>query len=168
MVKRTHDALILKSHLINALLPKFLRHIFWNAVIFMGLFVVYLVIDRVFSLGYQNELIFYGIVLTLVFSLIKVTKDLIEIMNTEFRFYAHHVEQSFSFFKQVSHSINYSQITDIHVKKDVWDRLCKVGDVVIHTGNDIYHEGGKHFTIRDIKYPDKLKEQISQRIHKLS
>ncbi len=131
--------LLVKSSLINSILPKFLKHAFYNSA-----FLVFL---------------------TLFFSFVKVSRDFFNIYFREYRFYSHHIEEKFTFFKEETHSINYKQITDIEVKKDLWDRICGVGNLIIHTGNDLDSDNDSSLIIKDIKKPDFIKEQIQERIH---
>lgn len=95
----------------------------------------------------------------------KVSRDFFNIYFREYRFYSHHIEEKFTFFKEETHSINYKQITDIEVKKDLWDRICGVGNLIIHTGNDLDSDNDSSLIIKDIKKPVFIKEQIQERIH---
>ena len=77
------------------------------------------------------------------------------------------MEYKYSFFREETHSVNYSQITDIEIKKDIFDKVCGTGDLLIHTSNDGLFGDRKndYLTIRDVSKPDYLKQQIMERVH---
>lgn len=164
-MKVHENKLTLKPSLLNALFPRFMRHLFWNGIFFLGLYLIYMVIDYFFDLGFNVEVILMLIFFTIAFSFLKIFKDMIVMIATSYIFYPHSVEKKFDFFVQKSHSANYKHITDIHVEKSIWDRFCKVGDIVIHTSNDSSHGEGKgSLILKDIKNPEILQQQLNQRI----
>ncbi len=161
------DHIRLKSDILNALLPKFLKHLFWNFIFFLFLYGLYKLIDYSANLNFETEIILSLIFLTVLFSILKITKDLTFIYSTEFNFYSTHLEHKFKFIKEENHSISYSQITDVQVTKTLWDRICNVGDIHIHTGNDEYLAGNKNgLTLRDIKNPKNIREEIMKKVHR--
>ncbi len=166
-METSKDVIILKPHVINTLLPKFLKHVFWNSGFFVFLYMIYWLVDNFFNVGYNNyEVILFFVFLTIIISFFIILKDVIDVKATEFRFYAHYLEHRYKFFREDNHSINYSSITDIQVKKDIWDVICGVGDVIVHTANDDYDNGSrKSLVLKNVKNPDKIKSEISKRIH---
>lgn len=169
MSEENNNELVLKPNIINALLPRFLRHTFWNGFFFLSLYLIYMVLDFYFNFGFNLEMILALIFFTLFFSFIKILKDLVVNLATSYIFYPYSVEMKFDFFIQNSHSASYSHVTDIHVEKTIWDRLCNVGDIVIHTSNDSAHKEGKGaLVLKDIKNPEKLQQEINKRIFELS
>lgn len=159
------EFLLVKSSLFNALIPQFLRHTFYNSSFFVFLYMVYYLFDKILELDYDLEVILLLVFITLLISFLMILRDLINIVFRTYKFYPRRVEYNYKFFKEENHTINYSQITDIQVKKNIWDRICGVGDIIIHTGNDLYHEDKKSLTIKDIRKPEIIKEQIAKRIH---
>lgn len=165
-MEHSKDHLTLKAHTLNAILPKFLKHIFYNGLFFLFLYGVYLLVDYSANLDFDSQMILWLVGLTILFSFLKILKDLIIIRATEFNFYSTHVEYKFKFFREENHSINYSHITDIEVKKTLWDRVCGVGDIHIHTGNDSYDGVNTNdLVLNDIRNPDKVKSEILKKIH---
>jgi uncharacterized membrane protein YdbT with pleckstrin-like domain len=163
--KVENKPLIMKSHLINAILPKFLKHLFWNGVIFIFLYGIYKLVDYSANYNKDFEVILYGIIITILFSIIKISKDVIIILNSVFYFYDYYLEKKIKLFHEDVHSINYSSILDIKVKKNIWDRMCGVGDILIYTANDEYLDKKlKAIVLKDIKNPDKIKRELHQKI----
>jgi hypothetical protein len=111
------DCLVIKSSLTNAILLDFLKHCFWNLafVFFLGMF--YYLVSMIYNLSFDVFTIFYLVLITIFLSVIMISKDLVRILNTKYIFYSRHIEHHYSFFREETHSINYSQITDIEVKK---------------------------------------------------
>ena len=157
-----------KSHLFNSLFPDFIKHFFYNLFIFGILYLIYFLINLFYDLPYKFETISILIFLTIFISFIKILKDLIVLLNTKYFLYETHIEKKFKFFKIENHSINYSQITDIQIKINIWDRICKTGDIILHTGNDDYGNSKKSndLIIKDIKNPQKIKQKIMEKLHK--
>ena len=164
--KKKDGYIVYKSHAINALLPSFLKHLFWNLIVFAILFAVYSLIDVIFTLDWWTPVILYGMLLVIAFSILKITRDLLIIVFTEFRFYLHHVERRYKFLHEKVHSVRYQNITDIKVERSIWDRVCGVGDLVFHTANDVYNDDMTNaLVLKDIKKPHKLREELEKRIH---
>lgn len=128
--------LIIKSNLFNALFLKFLKHVFLNFLFFLPLFLIYLAIEYVFNIEYRNTAIFLLLGITLLYSLYKISYDLFQILITKYIFTAHTIERRHGLFTKKSHSLHYSQITDVELTMTFWDILCNVGNVIIHTAND--------------------------------
>jgi uncharacterized membrane protein YdbT with pleckstrin-like domain len=158
---------VLRASIINALLPKFLKHIFLNGLFFIVLFIIYLAIEHLSPWNLRGQLVFWGITLTVLISFLKISKRLILIYATEYKFHEHNVEKEFSFFIKESHSIAYSKITDIQVIQSIWDRVCGVGDLILHTANEAHHDENVQASIKlsGISNPESIKRQIMQRVH---
>ena len=164
-MEKTKHKIVIKGHLINAFLPDFLKHFFWNTLFFLFLYGVYLVAKHFLNLHYDFWLIVGGISFTLIFSIFKIFNDLVKVLNTSYNFYANHFEINYKFFTEKIHSVSYNQITDIQIRKTLWDRMCNVGDIIIHTSNDEYYESNmKAVILKDVKDPDIIKEEISRKI----
>jgi len=160
------NCLIIKSNLINALLPDFLKHLWYNLAFTLFLGLLYFFIGLFYNWTFDIYTIFYLVGITLFLSFLAISIDLVRISNTKYRFYARHLEYHYSFIKENTHSINYSQISDIEVRKTLWDKLCGVGNLIIHTSNEDFKDPNKDYlVIKDIRAPDYLKQQIMGRIH---
>lgn len=98
--------------------------------------------------------------------MLKITKELIIIHSTTFEFYPHRLDVKYKLFNEKIHSVNYINIADIQTQKTIWDRICGVGDVIIHTTNDDYlDEKIKAIILKDVKHADQIKEEITKIIH---
>ncbi len=151
----------IKSSPINALLPLFLKHVFWNGLFFLFLLVLYVLVEVVFSLGLLTRVMFYGILGTVLLSLLKMSKDIIRVWCTEFRFYSTYVESRYKFFVERVHSVHYANITDIKIERSLWDRVCGVGDIVFHTANDSYERSArKALVVRDVRNPERVRASL--------
>ena len=158
---------IIEQHKINALLPHFLKHLFYNSLIFLTLYLIYFVSKLIVDLDYDFKIILYGSILTVLFSILKLSKNIFFIWTHTYVLTRTSIEDRYKFFSEDVHSISYSQITDIQIKKSLWDRICKVGDIYFHTGNDNYGDtqNKEHLYLKDVKYPEKVKEEINKRVH---
>lgn len=160
------NELVIKSNMFNALFLELIKQFFVNFVFFLPLFVIYLVVEYLLELNYQNQAIFSLIFLTLIFSLFKISSKLITIVTTYYIFTPSSMEKATGIISKKSHSLHYSQITDIELSQTLWDRMCNVGDLIIHTANDEYvtkHKKGS-LILKDIKKPQQLKRQIIGKI----
>lgn len=161
------NCLVIKANLMNALLLDFLKHIWWNSAFAIFLGMVYYLVSLFLDLPFNMYTIFYLVAITLLLSVFMISKDLIRVTRTKYLFYARHMEYNYSFIKTETHSINYSQISDIEIKKNVWDRICGVGDLIIHTSNEDLSDDSEsdYLRVKDIKNPENIKNQIMSRIH---
>jgi membrane protein YdbS with pleckstrin-like domain len=159
------EFLEIRSSLINALLPPFMKHVFYNSSFVFLLYLIYWLFDLLFDFPYDFLVILSLVFLTLSISFILILKNVIRIRAKSYKFYAHYMEEHYKLFHEENHTINYKQITDIEVKKNVWDRMCGVGDLIIHTSNDESIDSEKALIIKDIRKPELLKKQIIERIH---
>ncbi len=159
------EPLVLRAHFMNALLPRFLPHLLLNLVNFSLLYLLLQGLQQVFAFAHQNEILLFCISLTVAFSFFKVAKDVIRVLNTRYKFYDDHVEEHYKFFKEATHSVPYSHVTNIEVTKTVWDRLCGVGNIVIHTGNEEVSGAGSSVTLYDLRHPEEIKQQIMARVN---
>ncbi|MDA3855475.1 MAG: PH domain-containing protein [Candidatus Woesearchaeota archaeon] len=165
-MEKIGNIIIMKSHFINTLMPKFIKHLFWNSIVFLILYGIYYLLDNSAKYDFDTIIILSLIFLTIIFSIIKISKDLIKILNTTYEFHPNHLEVKYKFIKEETHSINYKQITDIKVNKTIWDRICKVGDIEIHTANDSFHnEKTTALILKDIRHADKIEDEITRKIH---
>ena len=168
-MKRTQDSLILTSNIFNAFAPEFLKHLFINFLFFLPLFFTYLLLEYLFKLEFRAIALFSLIGLTILYSIIKISRRLFDTLNTKYIFTAYTIEKHWGYFSHSSHSLNYSQITDVELTMTFWDKLCNVGDLIIHTANDS-HTGDNlraSLILHDIKNPKKLKQEMLQRVSQI-
>lgn len=158
--------IIIKPNLFSALFIEFMKQLFVNFFFFLPLLLIYLIIEFFLELDFQAEAIFVLLAITLFFSLIKISSKMVELMNTKYVFTPSSIEKQTGFFSKGSHSLHYSQITDIELTVNIWDRICGVGDLVIHTPNDRYSSpDARHSMIlEDVKRPSQLKDSILKKV----
>ena len=156
----------LKSNIFNALFLQFIHQIIFNLLWFSPLLLLYFLAEYIFKLEYQNEAIFFVLVLTLLYSILKISKKLFIILITIYNFTSSTIEKQSGFISKQSHSIHYSQITDIELSQTLWDRVCNVGDLVVHTANDGYVDKSikGSMILKDIKNPKQLKQTMFVRM----
>lgn len=156
----------IKSDFVNALLPLCIRNGSRVVVAFVVLYASFYLVNTygtpVPFLNMTTVLIVTGI--SLLHAIGLMSKQLIKILFTEFSFYEDHVESHFKFISEKTHSVNYSKITDVEVKKTLWDRICGVGDIVLHTANDGTFK--QSLVLNDIKHPEEIKDKIITMISK--
>ena len=166
MNQQIEHKIIVKPNLFSALFLEFLKQILVNFFFFLPLLLIYLIIEFFFELAFQAEAIFLLIGLTLLFSFFKISSKLIQLLNTKYIFTPSSIEKQTGIISKSSHSLHYSQITDIELSVELWDRICKVGDLVIHTPNDRYSNSvSKHSMIlQNVKKPEQLKNSILKKV----
>lgn len=167
MTSGNSNELIIKSNTFNALFLEFLKQLFLNLIFFLPLFLVYLVFEYVLDLDFRNTAILSLIGITLLYSLYKISYELFIIKITKYIFTPYTIEKRSGLFTTTSHSLNYSQITDIELNMTFWDKLCNVGDLIIHTANDsvISKKIKASMVLRDIKNPLKLKQEMLLKVN---
>lgn len=157
--------LVLRSHAVNALLPEFLKHFFLNLLALAALTAITYLVLPLFNIDFNFNLITIGIIITIILSILFISKRIISIMFTTFTFHQSYIEKKFQFFIEDSHSVSYDKITDVIIKKNLWDRICGVGDVLLKTANDTTSGSAESFlVVRDVKNPDDLKQGILLKI----
>ena len=166
MSTHSQSQIVIKSNIFNALFLEFLKQFFLNLLTFLPLFGIYLLAEYIFDLEYQNIAIFSLLALTLLYSFYKISAHLMKIWMTKYIFTAHHLEERYGWFTIKSHSLNYSQITDIELTMTFWDNLCNVGNLIIHTANDTHvdKKTKASMVLKDIKNPTKLKNDMLNKI----
>ncbi|MCH8519923.1 MAG: PH domain-containing protein [Nanoarchaeota archaeon] len=158
--------IIIKPNLFSSLFLEFLKQVLVNFFFFLPLLIIYLIVEFFFELTFQSEAIFLLIGLTLLFSFFKISSRLITLLNTKYVFTPSSIEKQTGIISKSSHSLHYSQITDIELSVELWDRICGVGDLVIHTANDRYSNSvSKHSMIlQNVKKPQQLKDSILKKV----
>ena len=158
--------LTVRSHFFNALLPGFLKHLVINTVVFLVLYWLFSVVADFYGFVNTQQILYWGIFFVVIVSLLMMTREFINVYFSWFTFYEDRVQANFKFFSQSSHSVNYHHITDVKIEKNLWDRLCGVGNIVIYTSKHMSDGSPNHFTLNDVKSPEILKERILRKISK--
>lgn len=166
-----NSEIIVKSNLFNALFLEFIKQFILNLVFFLPLFIIYLLLEYVFKIEFRNIAILSLIGITVLFSFYRISSGLINILLTKYIFTPYTVEKRHGLFTTTSHSLSYSQITDIELNMSFWDKICNVGNLIIHTANDSHSENKKikaSMILKDIKNPLKLKHELMLKVNSKS
>ena len=154
--------LILKPSLVNAILPTFLRNLFYAFILVLILFGIAIVLETFNIVDYPNKVLWL-LGLLLVISIGSVLVKIINLFNTSYYFFKTHVSREFEFFTVKKQSAPYSQIVNISVDISIWDRVCNAGDITLHTAEDVAPDLILHF----IKEPEKIERGIYNLIHRV-
>jgi len=151
--------LILKPSIINALVPTIIK----NAVYSLVIVVVLYGVAMLFELGgyMLPNAIFLLIVLWVVLIVGSVAFKIIGLLATNYYFFRHHVQREYKLFVLKIHSIPYNQITNISTHISVWDRICRAGDIILYTAEDV----GPNLILHYIKDPAKIERNIYDALH---
>lgn len=161
LVDRKMENIEIKQHKLNALLPSFLKHMIYNLLFFLLFFIIYYVTKYFIELEYDFEIILYGSLITILVSILKLSKKIFFIYSHTYILTNYNVEDKYVFFKVHTKSMSYSNITDIKIKQDLWGRICKVGDMEFYTGNDS-DSAQSHISLKNIEHPEKVKRMVHE------
>ncbi len=133
--------LVLKPHIFNAVIPMFMRNLIYSILINVGLFgLIYLTESVGYKLGFMQYgvLVFYllAAVSTISMALIPLLWKIIVFYNTEYIFYKEHLIKEFEFLVIRSQAVSYDHIIDISIDISIWDRICRAGDMTLHTAEN--------------------------------
>ena len=149
--------IVLRSDWFNSLFPTIIR--VFGITVFASL-ILYLVSMLLNVFGVQLSLwlfipvwVMAGLIL---FGLL--IDDVIIILCTKYVFEHGHLRYHWKFLREVSHSVQYGQITDVEVRRDIWDRICKTGTIIIHTGSD--NDEKSIMRIHSVRHPDLVHDHI--------
>lgn len=156
------DRVVIKSDWFNTLFPTFIR-VF--GITFIVSITFFLVLSTINSLGLFS--VSYWImspilVISILILIGLIIDDVITIMCTNYIFEHGHLRYHYKFFHEESHSVQYKQITDVEVRRDIWDRICRTGTLLVHTGSD--NDDKSVMRIRSVKEPDLLHDHIQHLI----
>lgn len=161
-MEKEKPLLILKPSIINALVPSIAKTLFYILVLSIVLYGFFWVIEEFNVLNKD----LFGIYLWLIFGLtillsIPIVIKLIILNNSQYFFYKTHVVSEFELFFVRRHSTPYHQIVNITSQVSLWDRLCKAGDVTLHTAEDRLPDLVLHY----IQEPNKIESTLYEMIH---
>lgn len=129
--------LTLKPDIVNALFPMLFRNISYSLIIAAIIYGFSFVLRAIDVINYSNRIIIFAlIVFLLVISITPLIIRLIILANTKYYFFKSHVLKEFKFFSIRRHSLPYNKIVNITSHISVWDRICKAGDVILHTAEN--------------------------------
>lgn len=157
------ELLILKPNIVNALLPLFIRNLFYSFVIVLLLYGVSFILRFFNIISYSVAVIVSWLfVLLIVLAAVPLLYQIIVLANTRYYFFKTHVISEIEMIYIERHSVNYSQITNIATKISLWDRLSNAGDITLHTGQ----EQTPSLILSYIKDPHRIEKAIYHLIHK--
>ena len=167
--KEEHEKplLVLRPHVFNALLPMFIRNLIYSVLINFGLFGIIYVTE---SGGYVIGLLQYGMLIfyllfavsTVLMALVPLIWRIIVLFNTEYIFYKEHLVKEFEFIVIRISSVLYDHIVDISINISLWDRICRAGDMTLHTAEN----RAPDMQLQYISKPEKIEHLIYDIISK--
>lgn len=152
--------LILRPYMFNALTPEFIRNLIYSMLINIGIYgIMY-----IYQLTMKNVFIEFGSLLfyvsfslsTFAIAFIPVVWKIILLYNTNYYFFDDHVVNEFEFLIVRKKSVMYDKIVDMTIDVSIWDRICKSGDITLHTAEN----RSPDMKLRYIKEPFKIENHI--------
>ncbi|MBN2102121.1 MAG: PH domain-containing protein [Candidatus Aenigmarchaeota archaeon] len=141
--KEEHEKplLVLRPHIFNAILPMFMRNLIYSIIINFGLFGILYITEYV---GYMTGTMQYGILVfyllfiisTAFMAMMPLLWRIVFLLNTTYIFYKKHLVKEFEFIVIRTSSVSYDHIVDITISISLWDRICKSGDMTLHTAEN--------------------------------
>lgn len=148
---------VLKPDLVNALIPIFVRNFSASAVIVITLYAV-----LKYFLEYSLQTIWL-VILLLLMSTLPLTVNIFVLKFTTYYFFSDRIVSQYKLLKVDKHSAPYHKIVNIKVDISIWDRICKAGDIVIHTAEN----RAADLTLKYIKNPEHVEKGIYNLIQRL-
>lgn len=154
--------LVLKPNIVNALFPLFLRNFFYSFIIVIFLFGLSFVLKQSHIIDYPTrKIIFWLIFFLIAMLIIPLLFKLISLYYTKYYFFKSHVTSEFKFIRIKRYSVPYHQIVNITTRISLWDRICKAGDITLHTAED----KSADLVLYYIKNPMKIESGLYKMIH---
>lgn len=148
----------LKPSAFNALVPIFLKRLFYSILFSIALLLIYIVLNWLGVFDYTFMTVILILVsLSFLFSLISLIWRFIVLYNTSYYFTKAGIAYEFELFKIKRTSVAYHQIVNFTLDISLWDRLSMAGDIHIHTS-----EGNPDITLEYIKDPHEVETKIHQ------
>lgn len=144
--------LTLKPNLVNALIPLYLKYTIYLAPLFILLYAVSVFrpeLQYISSIGYL-------VLFLLLTALIPMIIHVIILGNTHYIFHRGYVIRNFKFIVIKRFSIPYSQIVNVKTDISLWDRICKSGDIILHSAENKAPDLVLHY----IKDPLKIEKGL--------
>ena len=146
----------IKPDITNAILPLILKDGTISAIISLALYgVLYLM--KFFELiqATNSQIQGYVLLTFLIIILVTTSVRIFLLLNTSYHFFKSHVTSEIKFFTLKSHSIPYSQISNMRIHISIWDRISNAGDIIIHTADD-----SEDLFIKYVKNPKLIEKKI--------
>jgi hypothetical protein len=159
---------ILKPSIVNALVPIFIKNlVVLSALLFAAYAILQFLDHPIYTtwtiLEYQIHTAWLILVSILVIAILPLTVNILILHFTKYYFFRDRAISEFKFVIIKTHAVIYNRIADVKVKISLWDRLCKAGDVTLHTAeNDV-----PDLTLKYIKNPRKVEQAVFNLINKL-
>ena len=129
--------IVLKPNLINALFPVFMKNLGYSVIIVVVLLGITVLLKIMKVIAYAYSVIFFWMLIVLVvIAVIPMVTKLIVLANTHYYFFRTYIISEFEFVNIKRQSLPYHQIVNIGTRMTLWDRLCKAGDITLHTAED--------------------------------
>lgn len=155
---------IVKPSIMNALFPLFLRNVVYALLFVMLVNIVAYILQFFAVITYSSaSVLIWSIVAILVLSIVPLLYRIFILSNTTYYFFNTHILSEFKFIMSDRHSLPYNQITNIEVDVSLWDRLCKAGDMILHTAQEVEPS----LTLYYLKEPAEIERLIYRLAHKI-
>ncbi len=153
----------LKPNVMNAIIPTFIKWAFLSFIVALVVYGVFFVLNLVGIVDYAGSttMIVLGILVILV-AVVVVGIEVVILKNTTYYFYNTHAISEFKLLKIKTYSVPYSKITNISTQISVWDRLCKAGDVILHSAEDKYPD----LKLKYVRNPRKIEKYVYAIVNK--
>ena len=153
--------LVLRPNFINALVPIFLRNLFYFLIVSSILYGLYFALRSVMVLDFSIRQIILGLlILSVLIVFLPLIIKIIILFNSRYYFYKTYFMKEFEFFIIRTQSVPYTQIVNITTDISIWDRITKSGDIILHTAED----KAPDVVLSYILYPDKVEKSIYRMI----
>jgi len=156
--------LVLKSSLLNALLPMLIKILSFSLIPVIILFGVAMLLKAFNVINYSTKyIIVILIILLFAISLIPMIIRSIILKNTSYYFFTNHVLSEFKFIKIHRVSVPYNQIANMTTSMSLWDRMCKTGNIIIHTSD----ESAPNLVLYYMRKPAKIEDKIYDTMNRI-
>lgn len=154
---------VLKPSVVNALIPLFLRNLFYFLIIALILYGVYFTLRPIIALDFSTrQIINWLLILSVLVVFAPLLIQIVILLNTRYHFYDTYLKSEFKLVIIKSKSAPYSQIVNITTYLSIWDRLTKAGDITLHTAEN----KAPDIVLRYIKDPGKIERALYRLISK--
>lgn len=149
--------LVLKPSIINAIIPVSFKYLFRSFFFTLALYST-LILIKIFGFIEisARQLFRRSLAVLFIIWIVSLLIKMILLNSTKYYFFNSHILSEFKLIIIKRHSAPYSQIVEIKTNISLWDRLCKAGDIVLHTAED----KNPNLVLSYIKNPQKIEEAI--------
>lgn len=149
---------VLKPSIINAIIPMFMKNIVKSLFICLPIFVISLVLSSmgILVLG-VDTLVILLIVAVAALSFFPLIFLVAVLHFTTYYFYSNYAVSEFKFIIRKAYSVSYRNVINVSLHMSLWDRLCRAGDIILHTAGE---SDDPDLTLKYIKEPKKIEQMI--------